>query len=412
MTRAVMLILSIMQLAPAQEIISDRIKGLRVYGSVQAGFPVAGLQSQAITVEFDVDENEPPDLHIRVLHCDRDWEVTQNGFVNDDMQNRSKAHLRYDPAPDGVRYYRFHYAIRIPGIAGIERLSYSGNYVFEILDERSTAVLARGRFFVVERALPLTMKISNRSLPSVTNPYNQANKIEVKFTIPRPEENNGEAMFPLLLKVADIYRNRQLQDPWRIDADDQNSNTFVDGFGTPSLSFVVDNVTPGNTYRKLDLRDATEYPENRMLKAVNGADVSRFQMPPGSDSHGISVLTTGSRHGDYVPFRFELVSEKPQWDEVYVVGDFNAWRTARQWLMTYDETARRYYCDVSIRRGVYEYQYVVGPNDWIAVEGNDWRTSNVYSVLVYYHENRLGGYDRIVGFMQQVSAGGKESTSQ
>ena len=407
-----MLLLFLAQLASAQEILSDRIKGLRVYGSAQAGVPVADLQSQAIVVEFDVGQTEPPDLHIRVLHCDRDWNVTQNGFVNDDMRNRSRGPLQYDPAPDGVRYYRFHYNIRIPGTVGIERLAYSGNYFFEILDEQSTTVLARGRFFVVERLLPVTMKISNRSLPSVTNPYNQVNKIEVGFNIPRPEENNGESFFPLLFKVTDIYRNRQLYDPWRVDTDDQNPNTFVDGFGTPSLKYVVDNVTPGNSYRRLDMTDVTTYPENRTLKASDGADVSRFQMPPGSDSHGISVVNSGSRYGDYVPFRFELASEKPQWDEVYVVSDFNAWKPGRQWLMSYDATTQRYYLDVSIKRGVYEYQYVVGPNDWIALEGNDWRTSNVYSAFVYYHDNRLGGYDRIVGFAQRVGAGGKEATSQ
>ena len=412
MKRVAILMLVLVQLVPAQEVLSDRIKGLRVYGSVQAGVPVADLESQAILVEFDVDETEPPDLHVRVFHCDRDWNVTRNGFVNDDMRNRSRAQLLYDPAPDGARNYRFHYSVKLPGTVGIERFEYSGNYLFEILDERSMTVLARGRFFVVERVLSLIIRLSNRSLPSVTNPYNQVSKIEVGFTIPRPEENNGEALFPLLLKVTDIYRNRQLYDPWRIDADDQSPNTFVDGFGTPSLKFVVDNVTPGNSYRNLDLRDVTAYPENRTLKASNGADVSRFQMPPGSDSHGTSVLTTRSRFADYVPFRFELASEKPQWEKVYVVSDFNAWRPAEEWAMAYDEATQRYFCDVSIRRGVYDYQYVVGLNDWIALEGNDWRTSNVYSAFVYYHDNRLGGYDRIIGFAQRVGAGGKESTSQ
>ena len=412
MKRAAFLLLVLAQIASAQEVLSDRIKGLRVYGSVEAGVPVADLQSQAILVEFDVDETEPPDLQIRVLHCDRDWNVTQNAFVNDEMRNQSRAPLAYDPAPDGVRFYRFHYSVRLPGSVGIERFTYSGNYLFEILNDRATTVLARGRFFVVERVLPLTMKISNRSLPSVTNPYNQVNKIEVGFTIPRPEENNGEALFPLLMKVTDIYRNRQMYDPWRINADDQNPNTFVDGFGTPSLKFVVDNVVPGSSYRKLDLTDVTAYPENRTLKSSNGADVSRFQMPPGSDRHGISVVTTGSRFGDYVQFRFELASEKPQWEKVYVVGDFNAWKPAEEWAMTYDEATQRYFGSGSIKRGVYDYQYVAGPNDWIAVEGNDWRTSNVYSAFVYYHDNRLGGYDRIAGFAQRVGAGGKESTSQ
>jgi hypothetical protein len=223
---------------------------------------------------------------------------------------------------------------------------------------------------------------------------------------------NGETFFPLMLKVADLYRNRQLYTPWRIDADDKNPDTFVDGFGTPALKFVNQNVLPGNSYRTINLTDVTAYPEDRLLRSAKGADVSRFRMPPGSDHQGTSELTTDSRYGDYVTFRFELASEEPRWEKVYVVGDFNAWRPEKEWLMTYDAASQRYICDISIRRGVYDYQYVVGPDDWIAVEGNDWRTSNVYSAFVYYRDNRLGGYDRIVGFAQWVGTGGKESTLQ
>ena len=69
------ILISIILLAPAlwaQEILSDRIRGLRVYGSDQAGLPVAGVQSRPITIEFDVVEEAAPDVRIRVLHCDRD----------------------------------------------------------------------------------------------------------------------------------------------------------------------------------------------------------------------------------------------------------------------------------------------------------------------------------------------------
>jgi hypothetical protein len=256
------------------------------------------------------------------------------------------------------------------------------------------------------------MKISNRSLPSVTSPFNQVNKIEVGFVIPAPEEVNHEVYYPLNLKTVDIYRNRQLYNSWGVDADDRNSNTYVDGFGTTKLQFVVDNVTPGNSYRRIDITNVTDYPEGRLLKAASGADIIRFQLPPHGDNHGVSSLTLGSRYADYVPFRFELAMEDRRYEEVYVVGDFNGWKPSAECLMTYDPATERYFCEASIRRGVYDYQYVVGNDDWIALEGNDWRTSNVYSAFVYYREDRLGGYDRILGFIQQTSAGLKEPTSQ
>jgi len=95
-----------------------------------------------------------------------------------------------------------------------------------------------------------------------------------------------------------------------------------------------------------------------------------------------------------------------------VVGDFNGWRLSPECLMTYSDDSRRYIWQTSIRRGAYDYQYVVGPNDWISLEGNDWRTVNVYSALIYYRDSRYGGFDRIIGFIQQLSPGGNQSTSE
>ena len=410
--RALVPMLLLVQMLSAQEVLSDRIRGLRVYGSDKAGLPVAGLQSRPITIEFDVTENSPPDVRIRVIHCDRDWNPTKNDFINDDMQNQSKEALQHDPAPAGVQFYRFHYTVRIPGMAGLDRFPYSGNYVFELVDQQSKNALVRGRFFVAETFLPSSMKVTNRSLPSEINPYNQVNKIEIAFAIPKPVDERSEVLYPINFKAVDVYRNRQLDTPWRIDADTRSPNTFIDGFGTAKMKFIVDNVTPGNGYRRVDLRSIDEYPAGQQLRARLGADVSRFQQPPRQDNHGTSVLTDATRYADYVPFRFELASETGQYESVFVVGDFNGWKPSADCLMTYDNDSHRYVWQTTFRRGAYDYQYVVGPNDWISLEGNDWRTMNVYSALVYYHDNRYGGFDRIIGFVQKSSPGGNEPTSE
>ena len=395
----------------AQEISSSRIKGLRVNGSADARLPIAGLQSRPITIEFDVDETTPPDFRVRIYHCDRNWNVTLTSFVNDDIRNRTRSPIPFEPAHAGVQQYRFHYSIKLPGFPGIERFPQSGNYVFHIYDEAEKEVLARGRFFVVEEALVPTMKLNNRSLPSETNPYNQVNKIEVGFVIPKADSSRSEVLYPLFFTCMDIYRNRQLYNPWRIDVNDQNPNTFVDGFGTPKMKFVVDNVTPGNEYRRVDLRNIDEYPVGTQLRPRLGADVSRFLQKPSGDNHGTSTLTTGNRYADYVPFQFELVLGSRPYDSVFVVGEFNGWRPAAECLMGYSDETQRYTWTTQLRRGEYDYQYVVGSSDWISLEGNDWRTRNVYTAFIYYRDSRFGGFDRIVGYLQRLSPGGSQTTS-
>jgi hypothetical protein len=396
----------------AQEVYSSRIKGLRVYGSAEAGLPIAELRSRPITIEFDVNETTPPDFRIRVYHCDRDWNVTATSFVNDEMRNWTKASLRFEPAPAGVQEYRFHYSVKLPGFPGIEQFPQSGNYIFELYEEGGHDVLARGRFFVVEKVLAPAMVVSNRSLPSEVNPYNQVNKIAVRFVVPKADTlTGGEVLYPINLTCADVYRNRQLHDPWRIDANDQNPNTFVDGYGTMKMTFIVDNVTPGNGYRRLDLRDIDQYPLGQQLRARLGADVSRFLHPPARDNYGASVLTSGNRYADYLPFQFELLLDGHPYDSVFVVGDFNGWEPSAECTMKYDDGSGRYLWLTWLRRGVYDYQYVVGSNDWMAVEGNDWRTVNVYTVFIYYRDNRYGGFDRIIGYSQRLSPGGNQPTS-
>ncbi|MCX6143751.1 MAG: DUF5103 domain-containing protein [Ignavibacteriales bacterium] len=412
MKYAVIGVILLAQLAVAQEVLSDRVRGIRVYGSAEAGFPVTTLESRPITIEFDVTEAQPPDVYIRVIHCDRDWNATNSYFINDEMQNRSRAPLSLDPAPAGVQLYRFHYSVRIPGIAGLERFAHSGNYIFEIVDASSKEVLARGRFFVAEELLTPAMKISNRSLPSEVNPYNQVNRIEVGFALPRPESVKDEIFYPIKLKVVDIYKDRELGNRWRVDADFPSPHSFVDGLGTTKMRFWVDNVIPGNDYRHIDVRDVTDYPEGQELRSRLGADVSRFLQPPRGDHNGVSTITTATRYADYVRYRFELASEYRQYETVFVVGDFNGWAPSPNCTMTYDDDTRRYVWSTSLRRGAYDYQYVVGPNDWMSVEGNDWRTVNVYSAFVYYHDDRLGGYDRIIGFIQRLSPGGNEPTTE
>jgi hypothetical protein len=400
------------QIAVSQEVLSDRVKGLRVYGSGEAGFPVTTLQGRPITIDFDATEAQPPDLYIRVIHCDRDWNATNSYFINDEMQNRSRAPLSIDPAPGGVQRYRYHYSVLVPGISGLEGFAHSGNYVFEVVDASSKAVLARGRFFVTEAIIGPSMKISNRSLPSEVNPFNQVNKIEVGFALPRSDSMKEEVFYPIKLKAVDIYKNRELGNRWRIDADSPGPNTFVDGLGTTKMRFWVDNVSPGNDYRHVDLRNVTDYPEGQELQSRQGADVSRFQQPPRGDRNGVSTFVSGTRYADYVQYRFELASESRQYETVFVVGDFNGWLPSMNSVMTYDENTHRYVWSTSLRRGTYDYQYVVGPNDWVALEGNDWRTVNAYSAVVYYHDDRLGGYDRIIGFVQRLSHGGNEPTTE
>ncbi|MBI4429001.1 MAG: DUF5103 domain-containing protein [Ignavibacteriales bacterium] len=394
----------------SQEVFSPHIKGLRVSGEGRGQLPIAGLANRPVTIEFDLQAKEPLDFRLKVFHCDKDWRITENSFINDELRNTTKFPMPFDPAPEFVQHYAFHYTVRIPGFSVLERFPQSGNYIFQVWDAKEKQLFAAGRFFVVEDLLLPTMQIRNRYLPSVVSPWNQVNKVEVGFGIPDNGGNQDEQFYPLLLKTVDVYRNRALYSSLRIAADDDSPNTFVDGFGLRKVKFVIDNVMPGNEYRRVDIRNIDHYPPGKEARPREGADVSRFLHQGARDSNGGSIITSGDRYADYIRFQFELLRDSEDLDSVHAVGDFNGWNLTDDWRMTYDAETKRYKLSQWLRRGVYDYQYVVGRNDWISVEGNNWKTVNLYSAFIYYRDPRYGGFDRIVGHVQGSSPGGVEAT--
>ncbi|MEX2089499.1 MAG: type IX secretion system plug protein domain-containing protein [Bacteroidota bacterium] len=395
----------------AQEILSDRIVGMRMSGTTKAEIPVAGMGGDPITVEFDLKGEVPENVRLRVIHCDRDWKPTGTSFINNETANRARVPILYEFAPAGVRGYRFQYRFKLPGIAGIDQFAQSGNYLFELLDEEWSQVLARGRFYVVENLVRPVMKIANRQLASGVHPWNKVHRVEVGVVIPDADADGERRLLVPYLTRVDIIKNRQLYHPWRIDAGVFSSTTFVEGIGTSRLKFVIENVQPGSEYRRIDLRNVTDYPEGVQLRPRSGADVSRYLQSAPRDNNGVSLLTTGSRFAEYVPFQFELILDPPPGDSVMVVGDFNGWRPSAGYRLRYDEGTNRFRTLVLLKRGLHDYQYTLGNHDWVSLEGNDWRTVNVYSAFVYYLEPRYGGFDRIVGFVQGTGPGGSGPTS-
>jgi hypothetical protein len=83
----------------AQTIYDQKIKGLRVNGCLEARFPVVLLDSRPLSISFDVDTKNPENFHIKLLHCDKNWNVTQTTFVNDDFKNVTRGQIPFPRRP-------------------------------------------------------------------------------------------------------------------------------------------------------------------------------------------------------------------------------------------------------------------------------------------------------------------------
>ena len=412
MRTLVLLIVAAVVSCSAQTIYSERIKSIRINGTGEANFPIVLLASDPVTITFDVDGTAPENYRVKIFHCDKDWNVTPSSFINDEFRNYSTSQIPFEIAPGGVKYYRRTYSFNIPGVKGLERLPQSGNYKIELWDEDTNELLAAGKLFAVETIEDSALTIYNRSLQSEISPQNQVNKAVLSFRLPAPRMDDASPLYANFVQTVDIYRNREIETPHRIDADKRNSNTFIEGIGTNNLMFMIDNLQSGNEYRRMDLTNTDLYPPYELLRLRDGADMSRWLWQGAEDRNGTSLLVGGNRYADYVQFQFELGRPEENTNEkIYVVGDFNGWKVVEQWKLQYDDSIKHYKLRAWLRRGAYDYQYVLNGNDWIALEGNDWRTRNVYTALLYYHDVRFGGFDRILLAAQKKSPGGTKATS-
>jgi Type 9 secretion system plug protein 1st domain len=396
--------------------------GLRVYANGDEYMPPIIHTGESITIEFDVDTPLAPDLQINFRHASKDWVPDENLFLDDKIHDHS-VHLSFDPAPNGVHKYTFHYKNSFPDENGFVQFRYSGNYLFSIVQKGDeNKELGEGRFIVSENLVNPSMTVDNKYLPEYSAPFNQMQYITVVMTIPTaPAANPDSSLIYTNVNPVDIIQNWKLYNAFRIDADHRTPDTFVDITYQPKKKFTIRDVPPANEYRRLDLSSASAYPNGQLVRLISGADLSRYEWPGTVDANGAAKLRpfTGS-NSDYLDVLFRLQLPGPLDHSIFLVGAFNAWNVLPENEMQYDSAANEYSIEKMIRRGVYDYQYVTGTvdpgtnqvtdQDWLELEGNDWRTINRYTAIVYYHDQRFGGFDRVVGIVTAKSPGGTGET--
>ncbi|NUN70490.1 MAG: DUF5103 domain-containing protein [Bacteroidetes bacterium] len=392
------------------------IFGLRTFAAGDEYRPPVIAAGEQVTIEFDVATNIPPNLHILFYHSTRDWKVEQNSFINDPGTIRAEM-LLYAPAPAAVYQYRYRYRNSFPNTRNRVAFRYSGNYIYRIVDaDAADAVLAEGRFIVTENIIPLVVTMENRYHSEYEPPFNQ--RIWTSVAVDLPAEFTAADRASVAHEDVDrvaVIRNWELDRPVFIDTKDDDPESFVENLLRPNRTFIRRDVPVGNEYRRMDLSSVAFYPNNQPAVLRDGPDVSRFRWQGKPDANGATKADafTGT-NSDYLEVELRLRLAEPPAQKVYVTGGFSGWKVLPEYEMKPDTVSGLYVLRFWVRRGVYDYQYVLGTpapdgtvqqQDWFTLEGNDWRTINRYTVLVYYADRRLGGVDRVIGSLRVRNAG-------
>ncbi len=376
------------------------IKSLKTFTTSAALLPVV-TEGERLKISFDVQSEFAPNLSIVFRYCDKQWNPYDNMFLQNHGQN-----IAYDldlrKLPSTVEDADYHFRGAFPDNEGFVSFPFSGKWKFFITDAHDTSrIFAEGKFFVVYPEIELDVKLKNVLLEDKTYyplELGRAYEITASFDLP-------ENMYPSFVSETEIIENQKIDYPFIID---KTFNTNTRQFywnGSNKFSLTARDVRPGNEYRQTDLRNHNVFIGKDVNARVDGIEISRFFQPGGRDNNGSSIfMNYRNDYATYLNVQFKLRPPPEIMGDIFLVGSFNNWKLLPEYKM--ENSAGLYTKTITLKRGVYDYQYVtadvingsINNENWIALEGNFWETNNDYYIFVYYNDPDYGGYDRIIGF--------------
>lgn len=358
---------------------------------------------ERIQVSFDILDYDVHYLRYSVYHCDALWRPSQlvesewvSGFNQADITDYAQSQATF------THYYN--YAFSLPNDE--MELLISGNYLLRVYEQDNPdKVLFQTRFSVCESHVGVQAGVTSRT--------------DVDY-------NNAHQQLDIVLN----YRPGAISDPYGELTTVITQNTRTDnevvlrqpmsvGVGTvtyehqPALVF-----NAGNEYRRFETVFAHSL--NMGVSAIEYFEpyyhATLYRDEPAINreyiydqtQHGRFTVRNGeaddsSIEADYMVTHFTLdTGGQLTGGNLFLEGEFAHGLPAQQVIMTYNQALGCYACDLLLKQGSYNYQYLwvpdgthVGRTDFI--DGDKYQTVNNYYIRVY---DRPSGerYDRLVGF--------------
>lgn len=392
------------------------IKGLRTYSAKNEILPpiiiyndrtengVEDSTNDYIVIEFDVVSILKPNLQIIFQLCDKNWNPVDNIFLQNFGKDRFY-NLQFTSAPTGVKSYNYSFKQTFPDERGQITFPFSGKYRYLITEfNNEKKIYGIGYFIVVYQNFKtitnLYKEVIDDTLHEIID-FNRRHKIHVDVYIPKGFDVSRQ-------NEIEIIQNQKFFNSYFINFDLRDKYQYGRYLGINIKRYIKRDIFPVNEYRQVNLMDYNKYPNDKLLTSFDGVEVTRKFFFNGSDyDGGMKYYRSRDIYNEYLTYKFELTLPSNN-KSVYLIGSFNNWKLDEKFKM--NKVENYYSLIVSLKRGIYDYQYVTvqGNNDlkeinWIDVEGNHWNTTNTYYILVYYKDPSLNDWDKIVAISEVKS---------
>jgi hypothetical protein len=381
------------------------IKTVEFYNSSKEGaFPIINLRSSdQLILSFDDLRGGTKYYSYSIEHCDADWNSSQlspaeflQGF-NDDRIND------YRYSTNTIQKYT-HYELKLPNSNVAPKIS--GNYLLKVYaDGDINKLILTRRFYVVESKVSVFANI----LPSNDNALRASNQ-KINFQINyagMPVQNPNTDLRALILQNARTDKAKMNTQPQytrgnRSEYNDISTNDFAGG----------------NEFRHIDLRSLKTNSERIghiykdtantvVLLGDPNRDQASYSFQYDNNGNFYILNQDGSNpktDADYAHVYFSLAGNKTDKEgAAYIVGQFNNYQLTDENRLQYDNTKGRFYTNLYLKQGVYDYEYIWVDNttktpDDTPFEGSYYDTENDYQILVYYHAPG-DRYEQLVGYV-------------
>ena len=378
------------------------IKSLKTYTSSDANsIPVLSSPRDLLIIDFDVQSDYPPNINIIFKFCDRNWNPTDNIFLLNQGKNTAYT-LDYFSLPTTVEDAKYHYNNVFPDKDGYVSFPFSGKWKYIIVDSQDPSIIfAEGRFVVVRPGVQLDVKTKQETLDDKV--YYPPQLGHVNWIV--VETILKEDFFPFQVDELEIVQNHLLDNSLRVLRTSTDQNRIFEWDGGSKVKFIAKDVRPGNEYRQANLSDINIYNSKNVKAQFDGMEYSRFLIQGTNDLNGsFNLKSPKDMYSTYMNVLFQVKPPQEVFGDVYLAGAFNDWKLSDKNKMNFN--GDHFELTLELKRGVYDYQYVVvngnysepDNQDWFVLEGNDWETKNEYNIFLWYRDQENGGYDRIIGY--------------
>ena len=386
------------------QVLDSKVKSVQIAPSSNLYLPPIYVMGSddVLNITFDYLDYDVHYLRYSVRHCNANWQPSVlvpseyvSGFNEADITDYAQSNSTF------VHYYNYNFTLPNADMQFYK----SGNYLLTVYEQDNPEkVLFQARLAVCENTVAVHVDATSRTDVDYNDRHQQ-----VSFTV---DYKQGLIADPYNELTAVVSQNS------RLDNEVYLTRPFMVSPGQVTYDHYRSLIFPaGNEYRRIETVnlhslnmgvERVQYFEP-YYHATLRVDEARAASPYLYDKtqHGHFTIRNAesdysATESDYLVTHFSLDCDRMTGGKIYVQGAFTQGLPAADCEMHYDQPSGTYTCDMLLKQGAYNYQYLWVPNGSSVgqtgpIEGDKYQTTNEYLVKIY---DRPSGerYDRLIGY--------------